>query len=91
MRPGSVTIAGAIYAAEVYVGPVEAEMNLEGAGAILVQRMTARLLKSVLAVAPVRQTVIIAQSLRFEVGKVEGQTDSEPAWIIHASRLPKKP
>lgn len=91
MRPGSVIIAGVTYAAEVYVGPVESELHPEGAGTLLVQRIVARVLKTVLAAAPARQTVLMTQGLRFEVGKIEGQTAAEPAWVIHASRLPKTP
>ena len=56
---------------------------------IYVQRMTARILKTDLRTAPPRQTVMIAESLRFESGKVEGQLPAEPAWIIHGHRLPK--
>lgn len=91
MRPGSVIIAGMTYDAEVYVGPVESEMHPDGAGTLLVQRIVARVLKTALAAAPARQTALMIQGLRFEVGKIEGQTAAEPAWLIHASRLPKTP
>lgn len=88
-RPGVLVIAGISYAAEIYIGPVEYETSPDGSGALLVQRMTARVLKTALTTAPARQTVITAQSLRFESGKVEGQLTTEPAWLIHGIRLPK--
>ena len=86
-RPGTVKIAGVVYAAEIYIGPAEHEPQPDGSGTIYVQRMTARILKADLITAPPRQTVLLVDSLRFESGKVEGH--AEPAWIIHAHRLPK--
>ncbi len=88
-RPGKITLGGVDYAAEIYLGPIEYEQLTEGQGMKLVQRMTARVLKTLLTTAPPRQTAIIADGNRFDSGKVEGQLRAEPAWIIHAHRLPK--
>lgn len=88
-RPGTVTIGTVVYPAEIYIGPAEYEPQPDGSGTIYVQRMTARVLKTELRTAPPRQTVLVAESLRFESGKVEGQLTIEPAWIIHGLRLPK--
>lgn len=88
---GTITINEVDYACQVHVGSVEYEQLPEGEGAKLIQRFVCTVLKTVLATVPARGTVLLHGGQRFQVGKTEGRSGAEPAWVVHAHRLPKEP
>ena len=88
---GSVKIGTTTYACELFVAGNKIEQHADGSGFAHVQRITAKIRKTLLKTAPPRDTVLVIDGSQFTLDHVDGQSAHEPAWVIHAMRLPPAP
>lgn len=85
---GRVKIGNVTYACEVFIGGDKIEQHADGSGFAHVQRITCKIRKELLKTAPPRGTALLIDGTKFTLEDVAGQSAHEPAWIIHAYRLP---
>ncbi len=88
---GSVKIGSINHLCELFVAGHKVEQHADGSGFAHVQRITAKIRKTRLATSPPRDTVLTIDGTQFTVESVDGQSSHEPAWVIHALRLPPAP
>lgn len=82
--PGTVTIAGTDYAAQVSVTPGEL---LSGDGGTRdAEQLTVRLSKTLLTTAPARKTQITYNEVAWTIRNVSGQESWAQEWVIRAQR-----
>lgn len=89
--PGRVEMRGVMYDVQVAPGSQKYEADAEGSGARLIQSFVCSALKTQMPNQPGRGQALIFGGLEYVVTDVEGQSPNEPAWVIHAARLPKRP
>jgi len=87
--PGTVILSGSGYAAAINVGPVE-WLPVEG-GQARGQRVTVRILKSLLATAPAKDVMVSVNGVQFQISTVGGRNAFDKAWVISAVRWEGKP
>lgn len=88
VRPGKVTIAGKDYVAAVEIMAAQPEQRSDGEGTVIAQRATACVRKTLLRVAPSRETMVITGGLNFTIASIGGQNVFDNAWVLHLVRLP---
>ncbi len=84
-RPSSVLIGGTSRDAAVELGPVE--FITTDSGLARGQRITARVLKSVLATPPAQKSLVYHDGVEFKVSEVGGRNANDVAWVIRGSRF----
>ena len=88
--PGTITLAGTLYACMLHIGAVEPSIDQGTGAAYIAQRGEAHVLKSRLAAAPKRDAVLTINSTDYLVESTTASLHA-PEWVIKFYRLPPKP
>jgi hypothetical protein len=86
LRSGTITISGTSYVAAVVLGSVRDVPSEDGSGWEKLQVLTVRLLKTALATAPGKRTVITYAGSDYLISAIGGHSANEPSWRIQADR-----
>lgn len=86
LHAGTITIAGASYAAAVILGRVQHRMDGTSGLWRQVQPLTVTVLKTRLATAPAKKSVITFGAFDYQVDEVAGHNAQDVFWTLKAER-----
>ena len=86
LQPGVIVIASVDYACSAYLSPVQYKMDETTSLWKRWQTLTATVLKSLLATAPAKKSVITFNGADYQIDDVGGQNSTELVWVLKAER-----